>query len=99
MIENETLACPKMFDGILCWEKTNANSIARQLCPSYVVGFINLKGYATIFCTPNGTWQKKRSDSNKTYTNYESCILADMEETILLVFSIFILFLYLLLGI
>jgi hypothetical protein len=74
-----------MFDGILCWEQNEINTIAYQNCPSYVVGFINTQGYAKILCTSNGTWQKKSGETNKTYTNYESCILADKDEEILLV--------------
>ena len=87
--KNNSLFCPFYFDGILCWEQTKYNTIAYQNCPTYVVGFVNIKEYATIFCTSNGTWEKKKGQMNKTYTNYENCILADKDEELLLVILMF----------
>ena len=83
---NDSLFCPFYFDGILCWKKTKSNSLAYQICPSYVVGFRNnTNKYATILCTSNATWERKKGQPNKAYTNYVDCISEDDENEALLV--------------
>ncbi len=87
--KNNSLYCPFYFDGILCWNQTKANSLAYQNCPSYVVGFVNSSEYATIFCTSDGSWERKKGKLNRTYTNYENCMLVDKEEDLLIVMKAF----------
>ena len=85
MKKNNTLYCPFYFDGILCWNQTKANSLAYQSCPSYIVGFANSSEYATIFCTSEGAWERNKLKQNRTYTNYENCMLVDKGEDLLIV--------------
>lgn len=70
------LKCPRVFDTILCWDETPANVTARQICPDYVIGFINPYAYAERTCMPDGRWQSRINKNNQTveYTNYINCM-------------------------
>lgn len=82
--ENNKLKCPIVFDGILCWGETQADSYAYQPCPEWFIGFENKKERAKRFCQANGTWTPKKN-SNGTYTDYLPCI-DDLDAKLLAVY-------------
>ncbi|XP_049799545.1 secretin receptor-like [Schistocerca nitens] len=77
--------CGVEWDGIACWGPATAGALARQPCPSYVVGFRaqvrdyllhntdtnNIREYASKLCTWSGTWY--RNEQNATWANYTLC--------------------------
>lgn len=71
-VNKTDLSCPSVFDGLICWPATNAGTISKIQCPSYVHGF-NTAGYAVKECLPNGEWFK-HPILNTTFTNFTGCI-------------------------
>ena len=71
-VNRTDLSCPSIFDGLICWPTTNAGTISKIQCPSYVHGF-NTAGYAIKECLPNGEWFK-HPILNTTFTNFTGCI-------------------------
>lgn len=82
--QENKLKCPIVFDGILCWGETQADSYAYQPCPEWFIGFENKKERAKRFCQANGTWTPKKN-SNGTYTDYLPCI-DDLDAKLLAVY-------------
>ncbi|XP_046988100.1 secretin receptor-like [Schistocerca americana] len=62
--------CGVEWDGIACWGPATAGALARQPCPSYVVGF-RAQEYASKLCTWSGSWY--RNEQNATWANYTLC--------------------------
>ena len=81
----EENTCPNTFDGILCWDKYEANKWSYQPCPSWFIGFLNPNGNAKRFCQPNGQWALKKDKhgkhTNNSYTDYTDCI--ESNDTVL----------------
>lgn len=76
-----------MFDGILCWNRTIAGTIAYASCPIFIIGFQNPKAYASRNCLDTGEWEPKRDDNglltNRTYTNYTECLQPNKDDLLL----------------
>ncbi|XP_049855511.1 secretin receptor-like [Schistocerca gregaria] len=69
--------CGVEWDGIACWGPAGAGALARQPCPSYVVGF-RAQEYASKLCTWSGTWY--RNEQNATWANYTLCGAVTSEQ-------------------
>ncbi|CAG5126963.1 unnamed protein product, partial [Candidula unifasciata] len=69
--------CGVVWDNILCWNKTRAGNVARQLCPAYIPGFVTSE-FAERQCTENGTWWFSR-DHNYSWTNYSQCVIPPLD--------------------
>ncbi|CAE1254261.1 CALCR [Acanthosepion pharaonis] len=66
------LWCNRTWDGIMCWNDSPASTVMKQQCPSYIHGFAK-NNFAYKKCTNSGTWYRK-AETNKTWTDYTSCI-------------------------
>lgn len=67
----DKLACPMVWDGLLCWPPTAAGDIVSLPCPPYITGF-DIHGVATKRCMPDGEWFWSEQ-SNATWTNFSLC--------------------------
>ncbi|XP_075210747.1 calcitonin gene-related peptide type 1 receptor-like isoform X2 [Lycorma delicatula] len=75
--ENNTeLQCPREFDGWSCINTTSAGQIAQFPCPYFILGF-DPKRFGQRICLNDGSWFR-HPDSNKTWSNYTTCV--DMED-------------------
>ncbi|KAH9524805.1 Parathyroid hormone 2 receptor [Bulinus truncatus] len=63
--------CEMVWDNILCWDPTPADTISQQPCPGYINQF-NTSAMATKYCTTNGTWFHHPT-FNKKWTDYRAC--------------------------
>ncbi|KAM7282039.1 parathyroid hormone/parathyroid hormone-related peptide receptor-like [Ixodes scapularis] len=72
--------CPRVWDGILCWESAPANTTARAPCPEYLDGFDTTRT-ASKLCTENGTWYLNPLHG-QTWTNYSQCFLAKTSDSL-----------------
>ncbi|XP_055599017.1 calcitonin gene-related peptide type 1 receptor isoform X2 [Uranotaenia lowii] len=64
--------CRRTWDDWLCWPDTAAGVSAYLPCPDFVFGFDTTK-YAHKDCDENGNWFR-HPETNKTWSNYTSCI-------------------------
>ncbi|KAI1305977.1 Calcitonin gene-related peptide type 1 receptor [Halotydeus destructor] len=69
---NDTLYCPRTFDGWACWNNTPAGEYAYVPCPSFVTGF-RPERLAFKTCMSDGTWFTHPL-TNKTWSNYTTCV-------------------------
>ncbi|KAL5234415.1 hypothetical protein ACI65C_001825 [Semiaphis heraclei] len=67
--------CPGEFDGWTCINRTKAGEIAKFPCPYFILGF-DAKRFGQKMCLPDGSWFK-HPDSNKTWSNYTTCVDLD----------------------
>ncbi|XP_077553709.1 secretin receptor-like [Haemaphysalis longicornis] len=72
--------CPRVWDGILCWESVPANTTARASCPAYLYGF-DTSRTASKFCTENGTWYLS-PQHGQAWTNYSQCIMGRTSDSL-----------------
>ncbi|XP_059147560.1 parathyroid hormone/parathyroid hormone-related peptide receptor-like [Physella acuta] len=63
--------CETVWDNVLCWNASQANTTQRQPCPDYIHDF-NPAEMAVRHCTPNGTWFYNHQ-YRKDWTNYTAC--------------------------
>ncbi|XP_024085598.1 calcitonin gene-related peptide type 1 receptor-like [Cimex lectularius] len=67
--------CPKEFDGWTCINATSPGAVIHVPCPYFIFGFDPKRlGHRT--CLEDGTWFR-HPDSNKTWTNYTTCVDTD----------------------
>ncbi|XP_065213122.1 calcitonin gene-related peptide type 1 receptor-like isoform X5 [Planococcus citri] len=67
--------CPQEFDGWTCVPRTQAGHISSFPCPVFVVGFDGKRsGHRP--CLEDGTWFR-HPESNKTWSNYTTCVDTD----------------------
>ncbi|GFY47977.1 g_PROTEIN_RECEP_F2_3 domain-containing protein [Trichonephila inaurata madagascariensis] len=74
MEENDTLHCPRTWDGWQCWPDTPAGEEAEGLCQEHVYFMSQpppCPKYASKRCLSNGSWYANERDSE--WTNYSSC--------------------------
>ncbi|CAK9304519.1 unnamed protein product [Gordionus sp. m RMFG-2023] len=71
IIKNKRI-CPPTFDGYGCWNQTLPGTRTFIDCPDYVTGF-DPQRKAFKDCLPDGTWYK-HPFTNKTWSNYTTCI-------------------------
>uniref|UniRef100_A0A914CU62 Uncharacterized protein n=1 Tax=Acrobeloides nanus TaxID=290746 RepID=A0A914CU62_9BILA len=64
--------CGPTFDAILCWPEVPPNTTVRINCPVSVEDIVYMKGEATRYCQPNGTWEN--------VGNYSSCRPHGLED-------------------
>ncbi|CAL1288708.1 unnamed protein product [Larinioides sclopetarius] len=72
--ENDTLHCPRTWDGWQCWPDTPAGEEAEGLCQEHVYFMSQpppCPKYASKRCMSNGSWYVNEWDSE--WTNYSSC--------------------------
>ncbi|XP_039281603.1 calcitonin gene-related peptide type 1 receptor isoform X2 [Nilaparvata lugens] len=70
--------CPREFDGWSCVNWTSAGQVAHFPCPYFILGF-DPKRFGQRTCLMDGTWFR-HPDSNKTWSNYTTCVdLEDLE--------------------
>ncbi|KAF8788170.1 Calcitonin receptor like protein [Argiope bruennichi] len=72
--ENDTLHCPRTWDGWQCWPDTPAGEEAEGLCQEHVYFMSQpppCPKYALKRCLSNGSWYVNERDSE--WTNYSSC--------------------------
>ncbi|CAL8266149.1 unnamed protein product [Lota lota] len=67
--------CNRTWDGLLCWEDTNAGSTSEQRCPDYYNNF-DPSEKAVKICTDSGSWFLY-PETNRTWTNYTRCFSDD----------------------
>lgn len=67
----EDLFCPRVWDGILCWEPALPDTLVHRPCPGYVFGF-DASEQASKLCTANGSWFIS-PDHGQPWTNYSRC--------------------------
>uniref|UniRef100_W8AQB8 Calcitonin gene-related peptide type 1 receptor n=2 Tax=Ceratitis capitata TaxID=7213 RepID=W8AQB8_CERCA len=67
--------CAGTFDGWLCWPDTAAGTSAYERCPKFITGFDPTR-YAHKECGSDGEWYKHPA-TNKTWSNYTTCINFD----------------------
>ncbi|XP_054933567.1 parathyroid hormone/parathyroid hormone-related peptide receptor-like isoform X1 [Dermacentor andersoni] len=72
--------CPRVWDGILCWDSVPANTTARVPCPAYLYGF-DTSRTASKFCTENGTWYFSLQHG-QLWTNYSQCITGKTSDSL-----------------
>ncbi|KAF0306247.1 Calcitonin gene-related peptide type 1 receptor [Amphibalanus amphitrite] len=70
----EGLHCPRVFDGISCWDPAPAGTTVTRPCPAYFQGFYE-HNQMQKQCMPNGTWFF-HGEHNRTWTNFSSCHIA-----------------------
>lgn len=65
--------CPIVFDGLLCWPRTEASSTATIPCPPpSVIGYNNTENsMATKLCLSSGKWYINREKI--AWSNYTLC--------------------------
>ncbi|CAH0393748.1 unnamed protein product [Bemisia tabaci] len=73
--ESQVPLCPKEFDGWTCISATPAGHVAQFPCPYFIYGF-DPKRLAQRICLDDGSWFR-HPDSNKTWSNYTTCIDLD----------------------
>ncbi|XP_071447508.1 calcitonin gene-related peptide type 1 receptor-like, partial [Hetaerina americana] len=73
---DDRLWCPREFDGWTCINATPAGESANFSCPYFIYGF-DPNRLAYRVCTSDGTWFQ-HPDSNKTWSNYTTCV--DFED-------------------
>ncbi|XP_064455731.1 secretin receptor-like isoform X2 [Ornithodoros turicata] len=71
------ISCPRLWDGILCWESVPANTLVEVPCPGYIFGFDGSQN-ASKFCTDNGTWYTN-PEVGTAWTNYTLCAPQDSD--------------------
>ncbi|KAF7996895.1 hypothetical protein HCN44_002541 [Aphidius gifuensis] len=72
--------CPSVFDGYLCWPKTQLENWATLPCPA-ISGYENFENLtASKQCMSSGEWYKNYD--NTEWTNYSLCIDHQYAETI-----------------
>ncbi|GAV08543.1 hypothetical protein RvY_18216 [Ramazzottius varieornatus] len=67
--------CPREWDLLACWPPTLPNATVNIPCPDYVQGF-HPHGFASRFCTENGTWAMRfsaRFGEYRNWSNYSQC--------------------------
>lgn len=67
--------CRGTWDGWLCWPDTAAGTSAYALCPEFVTGFDPTR-FAHKVCDEQGVWFR-HPETNKTWSNYTTCINFD----------------------
>ncbi|XP_043236764.1 glucagon receptor-like isoform X3 [Amphibalanus amphitrite] len=70
----EGLHCPRVFDGISCWDPAPAGTTVTRPCPAYFQGFYE-HNQMQKQCMPDGTWFF-HGEHNRTWTNFSSCHIA-----------------------
>lgn len=73
--------CPAIFDGLLCWSRTDAPETAILPCPpASIMGYTdlaseNLRAFAVAskVCLPNGEWYQ--NSDGVFWSNYSLCVL------------------------
>ncbi|KYQ56095.1 Parathyroid hormone/parathyroid hormone-related peptide receptor [Trachymyrmex zeteki] len=63
--------CPKIWDGILCWNSTAPGQLVVQQCASYIMGF-DANAFASKQCMPNGKWYWNVK-TQSFWTNFSQC--------------------------
>ncbi|XP_077516361.1 parathyroid hormone/parathyroid hormone-related peptide receptor-like isoform X2 [Amblyomma americanum] len=72
--------CPRVWDGILCWDSVPANTTAHAPCPPYLYGFDTSRA-ASKLCTENGTWYFS-PQHGQPWTNYSQCITGRTSDSL-----------------
>ncbi|XP_042902173.1 calcitonin receptor-like [Parasteatoda tepidariorum] len=72
--DNDTILCPRTWDGWQCWPDTPAGQVVQGLCQEHVYFRSEpptCPKHAFKHCLDNGSWYV--NDRNKEWTNYSSC--------------------------
>ncbi|XP_023244517.1 calcitonin receptor-like, partial [Centruroides sculpturatus] len=72
--------CLRTFDGWGCWNDTPAGETAYITCPTFITGFLPER-FAHKICNEDGTWYR-HPHTNRTWSNYTTCIDQDDLSTI-----------------
>ncbi|XP_025417453.1 calcitonin gene-related peptide type 1 receptor-like isoform X3 [Sipha flava] len=75
LMSDSDVWCPREFDGWSCVNRTKAGGVATFPCPYFILGF-DSKRFGQKICLQDGTWFK-HPDSNKTWSNYTTCVDLD----------------------
>ncbi|XP_029700367.1 calcitonin receptor isoform X1 [Takifugu rubripes] len=69
--------CSRNWDGWLCWDDTQAGTVASQNCPDY---FFNTDPTekATKYCGEDSQWFR-HPETNRMWTNYSLCSVSNKE--------------------
>uniref|UniRef100_A0A1B6E976 G-protein coupled receptors family 2 profile 2 domain-containing protein n=1 Tax=Clastoptera arizonana TaxID=38151 RepID=A0A1B6E976_9HEMI len=70
------LECPREFDGWTCINATRSGAVAHFPCPHFVLGF-DPRRFGQRICLEDGSWFR-HPVSNKTWSNYTTCV--DFED-------------------
>ncbi|XP_067130496.1 calcitonin gene-related peptide type 1 receptor-like isoform X2 [Centruroides vittatus] len=72
---NETLYCPRTWDGWQCWTDTPSGQVAKSVCQEHIYFSSeppSCPRYAIKTCMPNGKWYL-RNFYKTEWTNYNEC--------------------------